>query len=196
MENSSSIWHNEKNISDYAVYELLKNALTLKTLKLTNSEQKSKQKQAILAAVINDINCLFKKTLLMNDLKKHIKQIKQHRTMIAEFYIDTANKSTLEEQRYMMNIYLKFTSNNINKLNKDMILLLVQLTQKWCDNIFIAALDSNKIQCVCKVIEQNWQNEDNINKKDIIFLCQPLECDKTASVWTIKSFLDLIAFIL
>lgn len=55
-----------------------------------------------------------------------------------------ADESTLEAQKEVARVYLEFPPDNINKVNTDMARLLVQLTKRWCDDEFIAALNSGK----------------------------------------------------
>ena len=70
-----------------------------------------------------------------------MRQIRQHRAKVAGLDASMADESTLLEQRYIVDVYLKFPPNHVNKLNAD---LLVQLTQRWSDEEFIAAFNRGK----------------------------------------------------
>jgi len=73
-----------------------------------------------------------------------MRRIRHHRMRLAGLDGQLADKLTLEGQTEIVNVYLEFPPDGINRLNRDMALLLVQLTQRWCDDKFIAALTSGK----------------------------------------------------
>lgn len=49
---------------------------------------------------------------------------------VAELNASMMNKFTFGEQKDIVNIYLNFLLNHVNKLNADMVSILVQLTQR------------------------------------------------------------------
>lgn len=152
MENSSCVWHGGKD-NDLAVYELLKHELTPTTSKSINSGQKLKEERAVHAAVVGNVTVLSTEILLIGKSKERMRRVRLNRMNIAGLNASTADEFTLEVQKDMAAVYMQFQPGHVNKLNAETALLLVQFTQRWGDNDFIAALNGGKTQRVYRVIE-------------------------------------------
>lgn len=129
----------------------LKHALTPKT---TNSGQNSEEKRAeadlektrVLIAVVRDMTSMFMNRELTSSAQGHMRRIRQHRLRLAGLEnVQMADETTLEAQKEIVKVYSQHPPGNINKLSEDMGLLLVQLTQRWSDKEFVAALNSSEI---------------------------------------------------
>lgn len=82
----------------------------------------------------------------MGELETHMMLIRRNRMAIARLDSTIPDEYTPQGQMEIVRFYLGHQPpHDIKRLNRPMCLLLLQLTQGWSDEEFMAALDSGKI---------------------------------------------------